>query len=331
LCIAAAAVLGWLSLMAPRQAVAVPAPLRRSAGFTALETSAGASSAELVAAPFAEDVPALSDLLDPSLQSVLQTTVPLWVFARRAKTRSPSVPAAVEAQLAASFRAQGGEDSFAYEHFFWGVVGGVILETGALDGLHFSTSYGLEAVAGWYSVHVEPGPANYRELVHNRPGALNIHMAICDRPRLVHFWEDRAVGGIVEFMSPEFIARWHERVNLSSAPPVTCLPLAPVLSMYAITHVDLWVLDVEGGELAVLQAVDWTRVSFDVLVVEAGQQNPSRNLAVRELLTARGFLWLGRDGGGAGGNWWFCRKGFTRSMKPGIDASGTPALSLEFD
>ena len=47
-----------------------------------------------------------------------------------------------------------------------------------------------------------------------------------------------------------------------------CLPLASVLASLGVAHINLFVLDVEGAELSILQSVAWERVSFDVLCVE---------------------------------------------------------------
>ena len=41
----------------------------------------------------------------------------------------------------------------------------------------------------------------------NRPGQVNVHAAVCDKPQLVHYLDEGnpAVRGIAEFMAPRFI------------------------------------------------------------------------------------------------------------------------------
>ena len=51
-------------------------------------------------------------------------------------------------------RAQDQEDVWLYENWFYGMKNGVIMESGALDGLLFSTSYMFETFANWTAVHV---------------------------------------------------------------------------------------------------------------------------------------------------------------------------------
>jgi hypothetical protein len=50
--------------------------------------------------------------------------------------------------------AQSAEDIWAYENWFYGMEHGIILESGALDGLKFSTSFMFEYYANWFSIHV---------------------------------------------------------------------------------------------------------------------------------------------------------------------------------
>ena len=58
-------------------------------------------------------------------------------------------------------RAQDQEDVWLYENWFYGMTGGVILESGALNGLLFSTSYMFETFANWTAVHVGTNTCNH--------------------------------------------------------------------------------------------------------------------------------------------------------------------------
>ena len=106
---------------------------------------------------------------------------------------------------------------------FWGKKRGIIVESGALDGLKFSTTTYFERLHQWIPIHVEASPINYANLVRNRhKGALNIHAALCDTPHAidVHFLDGtnhkkgvRATAGIAEFMRPEFAQKFHPEVS----------------------------------------------------------------------------------------------------------------------
>jgi hypothetical protein len=51
-------------------------------------------------------------------------------------------------------RAQDMEDVWLYENWFYGIKNGIIIESGALDGMLFSTSYMYETFANWTAIHV---------------------------------------------------------------------------------------------------------------------------------------------------------------------------------
>jgi hypothetical protein len=53
-----------------------------------------------------------------------------------------------------------------------------------------------------------------------------------------------------------------------------CQRLAPLLRRLGISHVNLWVLDVEGAELEILRGMDWHAVTFDVISVETAHLGP---------------------------------------------------------
>lgn len=110
-------------------------------------------------------------------------------------------------------RAQDHEDIYAMVHFFKDRQTGVILESGALDGMLFSTSFMFEKRYGWKAIHIEAAPDNFAALVRNRPESTNINAALCANTSYVHYIypsrpQANAISGIVEFMSPTFLAYW---------------------------------------------------------------------------------------------------------------------------
>jgi hypothetical protein len=122
-------------------------------------------------------------------------TVPSWVWHSKAEAEAGAAAPPTAAEVAATaaaladrsnYKAQDGEDRFALDLFFSGVRGGLILESGALDGVMFSTSWLFERALGWRAIHVEASASNYAHLVRNRPGALNIHAALCKEPASLH-------------------------------------------------------------------------------------------------------------------------------------------------
>ena len=51
------------------------------------------------------------------------------------------------------------------------------------------------------------------------------------------------------------------------------MSIIDVLAHAKIQHVQLFILDVEGAELLVLESIDFNAYHFDVIVIEANGQN----------------------------------------------------------
>ena len=234
----------------------------------------------------------------------LTLSVPPWVFeldrgANGSYNRDEEVQAALLNPN--NFKAQDKEDYYALQHFFNSQVQeGLILESGALDGLQLSTSWMFEKTLGWRAIHIEANPRSYEDLVRNRPDALNINVALCREPQTLHLAYDeekRAVGGIWEFMPEEFKKLWWKEIKSEeSLPTVGCMPLAPLLLLFDISHVNFWVLDVEGAELEVLQATDFERVTFDVIAMETLGMDEERDFAAISFLNSKGYITFSKVG-----------------------------------
>ena len=96
-----------------------------------------------------------------------------------------------------------------------------------------------------------------------------------------------------------FLDKWN--VANSNVVEVACQPLGHLLAAHNLTHIAFFSLDVEGAELEVLRTLDFSRVTVDVLVVEAN----ARRDDVRRLLRGRGFSHVLTKYS----NDWFVRKG----------------------
>jgi len=233
-----------------------------------------------------------------------------------------------------------GEVVDALEHFFWGLRGGVAMELGALDGSPSTRSmtYEYEKSFGWRRVLIDANPVYRPLLAKNSPLAFSANAAICANQTTVHFAAVEYVGGIVEFMATSFLKEYHKTIynactppgNISSlqdsnfaqfpqVKPVECIPLSHVLHKAHVTHVNYFILDVEGGELEVLKSINFNHVKFDVLSIETDESNRPLGYAdkVTAFLAGKGYVNATAQ---QGRNTWYTAKDFVPSRKPGLDA-----------
>ncbi len=68
-----------------------------------------------------------------------------------------------------------------------------------------------------------------------------------------------------------------------------CIPLQEILDYTGLYDINLFSLDVEGAELAVLTTVDWSVTNFEVIVVELDASNLLKDQQVRNLLSNFGY------------------------------------------
>ena len=77
---------------------------------------------------------------------------------------------------------------------------------------------------------------------------------------------------------------------------VQCLPLYSLLLALGNPTVDFLSLDIEGGELEVLETLPWDRVDIRAISVETYYQTPATRERLLSLLLSVGFSHLGSLG-----------------------------------
>ena len=239
-------------------------------------------------------VPLIDGQSQPKHANALTINLPLRLFgtddALNWRTRAvygPRLAGAHEQDKSwrALSHAQSAEDLWLYDNWFYGMKNGVIMESGALDGLQYSTSYMFENIANWTSVHVEADPINYSKLIQNRLNAININCALCSEPRLLHYTnEDNnpAVRGFVELMPPAFLNSWHPKISsgevkIEDLPAVQCVTAKSLMRELHLRHIDIWILDVEGAEESVLRGTDFGKVRINAIAMECDEHDTSKN------------------------------------------------------
>lgn len=199
-----------------------------------------------------------------------------------------------EPRLRPEFMAGDGED-LALWPLFEGQEKGTFIECGAYDGVRFSVTYVFEAV-GWGGVLIEALPNVFEECRKNRPGSRVVHAAV----------SKRGSSGTAEFLAfssdtiNDAMSRLAESsgTNNKSTRKTTSISV-PLTTMDAVlgeptAPIDLAVLDVEGGELDLLDGFDLERYKVRVLLIEELSAGEDKRL--RRLMDGRGYEYIARVG-----------------------------------
>lgn len=163
---------------------------------------------------------------------------------------------------------QGGQDLWVMEKVR---RPGFFVDVGAYDGVESSNSLRLEE-AGWEGICIEAGPEWFARLQINRPKSYNLNMAV------------------MPYVGSTGFSGHHAGVNGGELVP--CAPLDMILDLaWCPLHIDYLSIDIEGGEIGLLESMDWSKYTVNLITIEHNLYLGSRETKDRiyELLTAQGF------------------------------------------
>jgi hypothetical protein len=108
----------------------------------------------------------------------------------------------------------------------------------------------------------------------------------------VHFVENKLgeVSGILEEMSEAFRNYWHGGNHEEQVYEVSCGPLNYFFEEMGLRYIDIFFLDIEGGEFSALQNLDFKRFLIHYLIIEMDGSNKTRDFMIEDLLIKEGFV-----------------------------------------
>lgn len=206
-----------------------------------------------------------------------------------AQGRKPRMPV--------EFRAQFNEDVWLWE-LFNRRTDGFFIEVGAFDGYNYSLSYVFECV-GWTGLLVEAIPSKYQLCAQRRTASRVVHAALGRRnaPSTAQFTlVDDPYGGMLSFNATT-------REHLSKIGPRfrTEKVTVPQTTMNALLadhtgDIDFASIDVEGGELDLLDGFDLLKHRPKVLLIEDNERGADP--AIGQFMAAMPYTfcdWLGHN------------------------------------
>jgi FkbM family methyltransferase len=144
--------------------------------------------------------------------------------------------------------------------------GGFFIEAGACDGIGASNTYALESSLGWKGICVEPNDEFFSQLVANRDCACE-NVCLGDQRGTVRFRSAGYYGGIEERLSEHH----YEDFKDGTVQEKPCVLIEDLLVKHAAPKViDYLSLDLEGGELAVLESFPFDRYEVLAMTIEQG-------------------------------------------------------------
>lgn len=166
---------------------------------------------------------------------------------------------------AATFNAQHGQDWWLYKNrAFLGLPqkhgAGTYVDLATNDPIFRSTTFFLDACLGWQGVCVEANPVHHYHIWDQRRCSLVPACASDVRQRLRFSSNSREPSGGSSKVSSS--------AATSASLTIPCDTLTHMLQRSGIRHVDVLSLDVEGHENSVLMGLNFSRISFGVILME---------------------------------------------------------------
>ena len=166
------------------------------------------------------------------------------------------------------------QDVLLVSTFFRDTCHGTVLEIGANEGTQLMTSLEFSK-RGWRTVLIEGDPSVFARLEKNRPDAMTIH-AIAGREVRNETWitfNNPYLSGVDAWLPWEKLSRMIKAGSLREKSRTVLLasPLSTLMLQRGVWTVDLFSLDVEGSERAVLETINYDVINVGVLLIERGR------------------------------------------------------------
>jgi FkbM family methyltransferase len=164
---------------------------------------------------------------------------------------------------------------------------GFFIELGAMDGVTYSNTKFFEDYLGWTGILIEPEKNQFQRLKANRPKCTNLEYAISEVRGEVVF--NSRNGGD----SGGGIASTHidTTINEKDNYVVQSLPFRDVFSLVPLPpKVDLFCVDVEGGEWGVISTFPFEQIPVKLVLMET-HPNSKELARCREVLANAGMAY----------------------------------------
>jgi FkbM family methyltransferase len=157
----------------------------------------------------------------------------------------------------------------------FGIDRGVFVDVGAHDGSSLSNTWYFERKRAWTGICIEPAPALFARLVESR-SARCFNCAIGPFEHEEDFYVVEGYGEMLSGLVSTYDLRHRRRLakelrKFGGAKRVVKVPvrrLDKLLDDCEIRHVDFLSIDVEGGELGVVESLDFSRTTVIAVAVE---------------------------------------------------------------
>ncbi len=191
-----------------------------------------------------------------------------------------------------TYYSQEGQDRILEESFFRGHKNGFFMDVGAYDGKSINNTLFFEETHQWTGINVDANKAMYDRLVVNRPNCINLYVACSDKEGTAEFIMNDGYTDAISGLKEHYDPRHSHRLNWELAHhggstrtvEVPTTRIETICDKYNVKHINYLSIDVEGGEMAVIQGINFDKVFIDIIGFENNYPDVGETI-VQYLLT----------------------------------------------
>lgn len=213
----------------------------------------------------------------------------------------------IRAKLNKKYNGQFLQDKYVHRHFFKNKKGGIFLEIGSHQPIKWNNTYFFEKHLNWTGLCIDPHPVMFEKIKNVRSAkCLNAAIVGSGSGTKQFLQLDKLSGfsGLIDNYKEEDKERIESASKISDEKQkiikVQTLPINQVLEDYKLFHIDYLSLDIEGGELAILKAIDFNRFFIDVITVENNWEDigspVAKNSSIRKHMESVGYQYVEKLG-----------------------------------
>lgn len=174
------------------------------------------------------------------------------------------------------FYSQYNQDRTLENCVFKGLKKGIFMDVGAHDGVDLNNTLFFAVTHGWTGVNIEPIKSVYERLITNRPFCININCAVSNIDGTAEFICNNGYTEMLSGLKSEYDTRHMCRINdeiqkmggKSETILIDTKRIETICEENNIIHINYLSIDVEGGEMKVLQSINFEKVFIDVIGFE---------------------------------------------------------------
>jgi FkbM family methyltransferase len=191
---------------------------------------------------------------------------------------------------------RGDLDKLIYENFINNVLDdGIALEIGGHDGGYLSITRFFERELNFKTILVEPVFGLYERSKINRPNSVHLNYAVSKTRGHVNIAKPnneniQEISSLLDGLNEN----WKDTWGLTEVEDVVSVHMQDIIDETNLSYIDLFVIDVEGHELDVLETIDFKKVEVGVISIELLSIMPCYSYFTEKDEKCRAFL---RDNG----------------------------------